>query len=138
MEHKKILLCVPLVLLLLTACESEKEAPALTVNPYDDIRASTWSGDNKSVYEESDYSRDDIFTFTFNEGTVLKGSEDLQAQMMEEGKDPGLGVRSIHEQGITGAAEYLKANMLTARNVTDRPGGNYRSKPLDGSPRICR
>lgn len=118
MKCKKILLCMPL-LLLLTACESEKEVSALTVNPYDDIRASTWSGDNKSVYEESDYSIDDIFTFTFNEGTVLKGSEDLQAQMMEEGKDPGLGVRSIHEQGITGAGVHVA--IIDQNLLTDHP-----------------
>jgi hypothetical protein len=41
-------------------------------------------------------------TYTFNEKTVLSGSEDLQAEIMEAAKNPGLGIRALHEQGITG------------------------------------
>lgn len=70
---------------------------------YADIRYYDWYEDfNKEAYEEGEYKQEDIFTYTFNEGTILKGSEDLQAQIMENGKNPGLGVRAIHEQGITG------------------------------------
>ncbi len=56
----------------------------------------------KQVYEESEYNKDDIFTYTFNEETIFKGSEDLKEKIMENGKNPGLGIRSIHKQGITG------------------------------------
>ncbi len=72
------------------------------VKPYDDIRYFDWLNGTKSVYEESEYNKEDIFTFTFNEGNILKGNEDLQAQVMENGKNPGLGIRDIHKQGITG------------------------------------
>lgn len=73
------------------------------INPYDDIRYFDWNGKfNREAYEEGEYNQEDIFTFTFNQGTILKGSEDIQAQIMENGKNPGLGIRTIHEQGITG------------------------------------
>ena len=54
------------------------------------------------VYNQNQYNRDDILTFIFNKNTVLRGSEDIQARIMEDGKNPGLGVRSLHAQGITG------------------------------------
>lgn len=72
-----------------------------TVKQYDDIRY--YEGSNrKEVYEESEYNKEDIVTFTFNEDTILKGNEALQKEIMERGKRPGLGIKSIHEQGITG------------------------------------
>jgi subtilisin family serine protease len=73
-----------------------------TVKPYDDIRYFDWVDGRKSTYEESEYNKEDIFTFRFNKETVLKGNEDYQAQIMENGKNPGLGIRDIHKQGITG------------------------------------
>lgn len=71
------------------------------VKPYDDIRYFEDS-DRKKIFEEGEYDKKDIVTFTFNKETVLKGSEDLQEQIMENGKNPGLGIRDIHKQGITG------------------------------------
>jgi subtilisin family serine protease len=44
----------------------------------------------------------DFITFTFNEGTVLKGNEKLQDEIMNNGKNPGLGIIELHEEGITG------------------------------------
>lgn len=73
-----------------------------TVKRYDDIRYFDWIDGSKSTYEEGEYNKEDIFTFTFNKETVLKGNEDYQAQIMENGKNPGLGIRDIHKQGITG------------------------------------
>lgn len=81
--------------------ESESaECATETLKPYDDIRY--FEGYSKEVYEESEYRQEDVEKFTFNQGTVLRGSEELQAQVMENGKNPGLGIRAIHEQGITG------------------------------------
>lgn len=71
------------------------------IKPYDDIRYFERSG-HSATYEESDYNMEDIYTFTFNEGTVLKGNEELQEQIMENGKNPGLKIKTLHEEGITG------------------------------------
>lgn len=74
-----------------------------TVKPYNDIRYFDWlEKNNKEIYEVNEYNQEDICTFTFNQGTILKGHEDLQRKIMENGKNPGLGIRLIHEQGITG------------------------------------
>ena len=71
--------------------------------PYTDIRGKAWVINSRPVgYRESQYNPDDIITFTFNEKTVLIGSKDIQKRVMENGKNPGLGVRSLHSQGITG------------------------------------
>lgn len=71
----------------------------VSLKPYDDIRAVF---DEEKIFQENEYSSDDIFTFTFNEGTVLKGNEKLQDEIMNNGKNPGLGVRELHKEGITG------------------------------------
>lgn len=108
--------CTVSLLILLTACNSKKvdteqvsdAMPSQTVeniqkvvNPYEDIRYFDGAG-RKKAFEESEYNKDDIVTFTFNQETVLMGNEDMQAQIMENGKNPGLGIRTIHERGITG------------------------------------
>jgi hypothetical protein len=70
-----------------------------SLNPYDDIRAIF---DKEKIFEENEYSSDDIITFTFNEGTVFKGNEKMQDEIMKNGKNPGLGIRELHNEGITG------------------------------------
>jgi subtilisin family serine protease len=103
---KKIcVLFVALVLSFLTACNQSdniNEVPTETmkfIKPYEDIRAVF---EKEKVFEENEYNSDDIITFTFNEGTVLKGNEKLQDEIMSNGKNPGLGVRELHKEGITG------------------------------------
>lgn len=69
-----------------------------SIYPYDDIRAFYY----KRTVNEDKYKVEDIYTFTFNEGTVLMGNEKLQEEIMNNGKNPGLGIRKLHEEGITG------------------------------------
>ncbi len=78
--------------------DTKKEVDIL-LKPFDDIRD---VNDKKSTFEESEYRAEDIITFTFNEGTVLKGNEKLQSEIMENGKNPGLGIRELHKEGLTG------------------------------------
>ncbi len=56
----------------------------------------------KLVFEENEYIKDDIDTYSFKDNQIFKGSEDLQSQLLESGKNPGLGINTLHEQGITG------------------------------------
>ncbi len=78
---------------------SNKEELDGYIKPYDDIRAVF---DKKGIFSENEYRADDIVTFTFNEGTILEGNEKLQDEVMNNGKNPGLGIRELHEEGITG------------------------------------
>ncbi len=82
-----------------TSPASNKKETDIYLKPYDDIRAIF---DKEGIFNENEYSSDDIITFTFNEGTVLKGNEELQNEIMNNGKNPGLGIRELHEEGITG------------------------------------
>lgn len=108
--------CTVSLLILLSACNTKntdrkqvpESVPAPTmestqkkVNPYEDIRYFQGVG-RKKEYKENEFNKDDIVTFTFNQDTVLLGSEELQTQIMENGKNPGLGIRELHKQGITG------------------------------------
>ena len=114
---KKVLYFVILsLLIILSACSSKNtdteqipngsesgtaDLPQETLEPYADIRYFEGVGRKKEL-EEGEYKREDIVTYIFNQDTVLLGSEELQAQVMENGKNPGLGVRALHERGITG------------------------------------
>lgn len=71
-----------------------------TIKPYEDIRAILEV--KERIIKENEYNSEDILTFTFNEGTVLKGNEELQDKIMNNGKNPGLGIRELHKEGITG------------------------------------
>ena len=107
----------------LPAGETE-ESVEVVVEPYADIRYFEDDPGSKEVYEAGTFREEDIYTFTFNEGTVLEGSEELQAQIMEEGKNPGLGVRALHEQGITGEGSGWPSSTRTCcwttRNSPER------------------
>jgi hypothetical protein len=77
--------------------------PAKTNNityivPYSDVRNFI----QNETPKEGNYDPEDIKTFWFNEDTVFPGCEDLAFEILEKGKNPGLGVRALHERGITG------------------------------------
>ncbi len=68
-----------------------------SVEPYDDIR---WK-DLYNIGHLIDSTM--IRTFWFNEKTVWPDEYvDYAATVLEMGKNPGLGIRSLHQQGITG------------------------------------
>ncbi|NLY20398.1 MAG: S8/S53 family peptidase [Tissierellia bacterium] len=124
MKSKKIAFSIIFMsfVLVFTSCNSKKEEKEVEVeketkvevtkeiaedkvtvlSPYSDIRYFEYSDDIKEKYTEYEYREEDIFTYRFNEETILEGSEDIQKEVMEKGKNPGLGIRSLHEKGITG------------------------------------
>ncbi|MDF2907329.1 MAG: hypothetical protein K0R34_2650 [Herbinix sp.] len=81
-----------------SATIAPEEEKMTTIKPYDDIRAF----ENEKIVKKAEYHTEDIVTFTFNKGTVLEGNEELQAEIMENGTNPGLGIRELHKEGITG------------------------------------
>ena len=100
--------------------ESSSASAVSLVQPYSDIRyIEGFANYNKEIYEADEFRPEDIRTFTFNRGTVLKGSEELAEQIMEAGKNPGLGVRSLHERGITGKG--INVAIIDQNMVLDHP-----------------
>lgn len=65
-----------------------------------DVRGGVFTGDY--VLSPSEYKSEDMYTYQFNEHTVFTGNETLQQEIIENGKNPGLGIRALHGQGITG------------------------------------
>ncbi len=80
-------------------------------NKYDDIR-----GFNETKkFNSQEYSVEDIINYSYNNNTILMGSEDIQKEVMEKGLNPGLGIRKLHEQGISGkniTAAIIDQNVL--------------------------
>jgi hypothetical protein len=82
-----------------TYSEPPKYDPNSTDSSQMDLRSTDLS------HLDLSQSRDDLFYATFDSKTIwpatMPADFDWQA-IMETGKNPGLGVRSLHEQGITG------------------------------------
>lgn len=73
---------------------------ASSLAQFADVRGGFFTGDN--VLSPSEYKAEDMYTYQFNEHTVFIGNETLQQEIMENGKNPGLGIRALHGRGITG------------------------------------
>lgn len=108
-----------IALLLGLAVLAGSAACAEAVAAYADVRYFAWPGHDKQIYRKNEYHREDIYTFMFNEGTVLEGNEALAAQVMEEGRNPGLGVRELHRSGITG--QGVNVGIIDQNLLTDHP-----------------
>lgn len=82
------------------APQAAQRTPA--IKPFDDVRGNDLSGEDLS-------SRPGLVaTLTFNERTIwpkpeAMGRNDDPRRLMSSGMNPGLGVRELHRQGITGA-----------------------------------
>ena len=113
----KIFVSLFTLIIILTGCSTTKEIVepidpyeqteptepgTIILEPYDEIlRQLVISGEGE-VFERSEYTPEDIYTYIFDDTIVFKGSENITSEILENGKDPGLGVRKLHQQGITG------------------------------------
>jgi subtilisin family serine protease len=122
---KKILFALILIALFLAACgQAPIQFPKIDSHPepvsyaglntyseppkYNPNSTDSWQMDLRSTdlsHLDLSQSRDDLMYATFDSKTTwpenMPADFDWQA-IMETGKNPGLGVRSLHEQGITG------------------------------------
>lgn len=72
------------------------------LSPFADVRGGITTDAWTITLASDKYNPADMYTYQFNEHTVFTGNEELQQEIMERGKNPGLGVRALHERGITG------------------------------------
>jgi len=73
------------------------------LEPYADVR-----GINETMrVGQGEYMPEHIITYWYNKNTIFEGNEDIAARIMEKGKDPGLRVSQLHQQGITGDSVTL-------------------------------
>ena len=99
------------------------ETPAPTAEPaapYSDLRYLPWLDEYaQQTYQPGEYTAEDLYTYTYNTGTIFAGAEDEAAALLEEDKDPGLGVRGLQAQGITGKG--VRAAIIDQPLLTDHP-----------------
>ena len=82
--------------------EEPVDSQTVILKPYDDICRLFKRKTSGVVLEENQFKPGDIYTYTFDNANIFKDSEDLACEILENGKDPGLGIRNLHKQGITG------------------------------------
>ena len=84
------------LMLLAAATSLSFTGPAAAIAPYSDVRGKDLRGNDLDLAS--------IRTLWFNDTTIWDPEDRLLAlQVLEEGKNPGLGVRQLHSQGITGS-----------------------------------
>ena len=94
--------------------------PAEPAAPYSDLRYLPWLDEYaQQTYQPGEYTAADLYTYTYNTGTIFAGAEDEAAALLEACKDPGLGVRSLQARGITGRG--VNVAILDQPLLTDHP-----------------
>lgn len=75
------------------------------LKPYDEVflKLPDWDFVTPYLIGKEFFDPDDLHTYRYESNLIFEGSQELAEQLLEEGKNPGLGVRGLHEQGITGA-----------------------------------
>ena len=74
---------------------------------------------NKCLFKQNQYKPEDIYTYSYDSKIVFKGSEALASKILEKGKNPGLGIRDLHKQGITGKS--VNVAIIDQNLLTDHP-----------------
>lgn len=72
----------------------------LPLKPMDNVIRVNGSYD--LVLHEGDYTDYNMRYYTFYDSTVFEGCEEEAAALLEAGKNPGLGIRGLHAEGIKG------------------------------------
>ena len=99
--QSRLLVCLVVFMLLATACQTSPQTPIARetggIEPYQDVRKIDLQSSNAQLNAEL------IKTLWFNEtNTWPKQYKDVAHSILEKGMNPGLGVRQLHAQGITG------------------------------------
>ncbi len=133
-----IFLCLGMVS---TGCNSEKKPPqqpnseangnpsneVSVVEPFSDLRGGLKV--DIVTLSQGEYAPNDMYTYEFNEHTIFEGNEELQKKILENGKNPGLGVRALHKRGFTGkgvSVAIIDQNLLLeSPEFSDRVAAYY-------------
>lgn len=114
-----------------TSAPAPTEAPAATPTtvpfsvpaPYSDLSylpELSWdAAHQKQTYQPDEYDRLSLNTYSFNDRTVLAGAEEETAALLEAGRGPGLGVRSLQARSITG--QGVNVAIIDQPLLTDHP-----------------
>jgi serine protease AprX len=129
---KKILpTCLITLLLCLSGCRpagmpvsptaTTTRAPGvLTIEPFQDVRDKDLTYARDQDGQPQNLDKDLIATLWFNQSTIWPEQvQPIAEDILERGKNPGLGVRALHEQGITGKG--VNVAIIDQNLQTDHP-----------------
>jgi hypothetical protein len=127
---KHLTLCLIVLMLLLSSCQPMPPSQTATVTPaqviattsaapiepYQDVRNSDFST------LEGTLDKSLIETLWFNESTKWpEQTRDMAQGILEQGMNPGLGIRKLHAQGITGKGVNVAIIDQNLVSVLDHP-----------------
>lgn len=104
---------------------------AVVLNPYDDLTGLFYDahGRNGYVLAAAQFKIEDMYTYSFESAVIFEGAQALAADVLDAGRNPGLGVRDLHAQGITGEnvnVAIIDQNLLTGHpEYADRIAAYY-------------
>lgn len=122
---KKIVPVLLIFLLFLGGCASPSVREGASIHPYDDIRKIDALGKEVDISGVDFTGQDDLIkTLRFSQDTewpasALALTDGNPERVLEEAKNPGLGVRALHDRGITG--EGVKVAIIDQPTYTDHP-----------------
>lgn len=86
------------------------------LEPYSDVlEMGIENLSNYVMIHKNGFKPEDIYTYSFDT-VFFEGADDVRKEVLEAGKNPGLGVRSLHEKGITGKGvnvAIIDQNLIT-------------------------
>ncbi|MDQ0360981.1 S8 family peptidase [Breznakia pachnodae] len=112
---RRKLTLVFLTFLLVSCSHTSADLSSNKLNPYEDVRGIF----ELKTLNENQYNAKDIFTYSFNKNTTFKGNELYAEQIMENGKNPGLDIKKLHDQNITG--EGVNVAIIDQNMLLDHP-----------------
>ena len=94
---------IPIIIFFIVLLSGYALAETKLIAPFSDVR---WSGipgvELGNTVLAGTFRPEDVATFWYDSYTVFEGSEAVAEAILQAGKNPGLGVRSLHARGITG------------------------------------
>ena len=73
----------------------------IPIPQFSDVRGRPATEGN--ILKKGTFRPEDIRTFWFNDRVTFEGAEAIAAAVLEAGKNPGLGIRSLHALLVFGA-----------------------------------
>lgn len=91
------------------------------LQPYNDLQPfyQKYCGYKGYIVGADQFDSQDLHTFSFPSDTIFIGAEALTQEILEAGMDPGLGIRVLHDQGITGKG--VNVAIIDQKLLPDHP-----------------
>ena len=101
-----------------------KKGEPIMIKRFEDIRTNFTR--NPWEIKEEEYNFEDIKTYSYGDDIIIENNQDYAMEILENAKDPGLGIRALHARGITG--EGVNVAIIDQEIVTEKYHPEYDGK----------